>query len=436
MKKIGLFLQLLFIGVLSTLHMQAQQNRYIVRVSGGLPVVQAACGLLNCSVVTGLDGALGQVFLVTPPANADGGGFLTALAGQTGVVDAEPDQQARTAGRRSTVPSALTDRTPVQFYGATVINGYVHQPATSLVSLDAARTQTQSAGTGTVAVIDTGVDPNHPVLKDVLLPGYDFTRDAPGGDETLDVALPALPQPGVQPIWTNDRSSALVDQSTAAVIDGNAQYGDFGHGTMVAGVVHLTAPTAKILPLKAFKSDGTGYNSDIIRAIYYAIGQHVSVLNMSFNLAGYSQEVKTAIDTASQANVVSVASSGNAGNDTPLYPASYPAVMSVASTSNTDQLSTFSSYGKSVWVGAPGEGVVTTYPWGTYAAAWGTSFSAPFISGTVALMRGTQPVFNQSMGAQAVGHADAVEAQVGNGRLNILKVMQLWSNPLATAAWF
>ena len=199
---------------------------------------------------------------------------------------------------------------------------------------------------------------------------------------------------------------------------------------MVAGVVHLTAPTAQILPLKAFRADGTGYNSDIIRAIYYAIQQNASVINMSFNLAGYSQEVKNAINVATLSSIVSVAAAGNAGNDTPLYPASYPGVMSVASTTNGDQLSSFSSYGDTVWVGAPGEGVVTTYPYGTYAAAWGTSFSAPFVSGTVALMRGMQLFTGQGQSAQAVAHADHVSAPVGNGRLDVLSAIQAWSQTI------
>src|SRR6185503_1001514 len=86
---------------------------------------------------------------------------------------------------------------------------------------------------------------------------------------------------GVGPAYVNQSTAAVVDQSTAAVVD-DAGYSAYGHRTMVAGIVHLVAPTARILPLKAFKADGTGYTSDVIRAIYRAVQQNANVLNMSF----------------------------------------------------------------------------------------------------------------------------------------------------------
>ena len=366
-------------GILLTYSASAQ-GRFIVRVSGGLLSIHAVCGLLNCTIGNSLDGNRGQLFLVTNTATSDPNSFLRVLVSQTGVVSAEMDVLAKAADSSSSgTPSALRDNMPVQYYGATVIQGYIKQPATSLVSLYQAQSTLGTSGWGIVAVIDTGADSNHPVLKNVLLPGYDFTRNTPGSDEAIDVTLNSVPSlENAAPVWTNSQSNAVVDQSTAAVIDGNGVYSDYGHGTMVAGIIHLIAPTAQILPLKAFRADGTGYNSDIIRAIYYAVQQNATVINMSFNLASYSQEVRNAIDVATSAGIVSVAAAGNAGTATPLYPASYPNVISVASTSNADTLSSFSSYGNTIWVGAPGEGVVTTYPYGTYAAAWGTSFSAPF----------------------------------------------------------
>jgi subtilisin family serine protease len=72
----------------------------------------------------------------------------------------------------------------------------------------------------------------------------------------------------------------------------------------------------RILPLKAFHSDGTGYTSDILRAIYYAIIQHANVVNMSFTLPGYSREVATALDMATGTGMILVAAAGNNGQPT------------------------------------------------------------------------------------------------------------------------
>jgi subtilisin family serine protease len=91
----------------------------------------------------------------------------------------------------------------------------------------------------------------------------------------------------------------VLDQRTVAVLDGS-QYSAFGHGTMTAGIVHLVAPQAKIMPLKSFNADGTGYDSDILRAIYYAVKNGAKVLNMSFDYPSYSAELANAIKYANQ----------------------------------------------------------------------------------------------------------------------------------------
>jgi len=293
---------------------------------------------------------------------------------------------------------------------------------------DASASFPTNSGAGTVAVIDTGVDPQHPALVGVLLPGCDFTRNQDGADETLDVATGgAAPVPSTQPTWMNPNTAANVSQSTAAVVDGNSPSSDFGHGTMVAGIIHLVAPTTKILPLKAFHADGTGYTSDILRAIYYAIAQHANVLNMSFTLAAYSREVATALDIATMTGMISVAAAGNNGQETMVYPAALWNVMGIASLTNYGQLSTFSNYGPQlVWVAAPGEGIVTTYPFSTYAAGWGTSFSAPFVSGTAALLLSFNQFCDQYGSSQSTAHANPVNPNAGHGLLDIWQAIQAW----------
>jgi subtilisin family serine protease len=226
---------------------------------------------------------------------------------------------------------------------------------------------------------------------------------------------------------------AQVNQSSMAVVNdegystfSQSQYAAFGHGTMVSGIIHLVAPTAQIMPLKAFHADGTGNLSDVLRAIYYATQNNADVLNMSFDFTTYSCELARAVNYAKAYGVVSVASVGNDGQQVVVYPAGLSNVIGVASTSNSDALSSFSNYGQPpVWVGAPGEGIITTYPYGTYAAGWGTSFSAPFVSGTVALMVSLRAP-NQQSAAQAISNAVYISPALGNGRLDAYQAVTAW----------
>jgi subtilisin family serine protease len=259
----------------------------------------------------------------------------------------------------------------------------------------------------------------------VLLSGYDFTRNQNGGSERNDVNQPS-PGPGsTSAALVNQRTVAVLDQRSVAVLDGQP-YAAFGHGTMTAGLVHLVAPQAKIMPLKAFHADGTGYNSDILRAIYYAVKNHAAVMNMSFNYASYSPELAKAIRYANSKGVLSVASAGNDGLNAVSYPGGLPGVIDVASTSNNDIQSSFTNYGAPpVWLAAPGEGVVTIYPWNTYAAGWGTSFSTPLVAGTAALMKGTHGNCPNALVSGGLAHAVWInDLDLGYGRLDTYNAVQ------------
>ena len=204
----------------------------------------------------------------------------------------------------------------------------------------------------------------------------------------------------------------------------NPDYAAFGHGTMVAGVVHLVAPTANIMPLKAFSADGTGYTSDILRAIYYAVQKKATVINMSFSRPTPTQELKRALDHANSSGLIPVSSAGNEGIAALRYPAALANVVGVASTSNEDTRSSFSNYGKDlVWLAAPGEGIVTTYPGGTYAAAWGTSFSTPFVSGGAALFTGLKTTASYNEASWALAHAKPLSSNLGYGRLDLYRAV-------------
>ncbi|HYL13636.1 MAG TPA: S8 family serine peptidase [Terriglobales bacterium] len=411
------------------------QNRIIVRTTLGLQGLQSLCLLQTCSVVGALGDPLNQLFLITTP--LDPTTLLNLLRTLPGILDAELDQLLSLIGGLNVVgtpPTALTDSAPITYYGTTVWNGYANQPAAGIVGVSTAHTQFKVAGTGIVADIDTGVDPSHPTLAGVLLTGYDFTRNQAGASELNDLSpsdFPSYPPPQCStcpPANVNQSSAAILDQSSAAILDTKPQYAAFGHGTMVLGVIHLVAPTAKLLPLKAFHSDGTGYLSNILRAIYYAVANKANVINMSFDFTTYSTEFATALNYANQAALICGASAGNDGQKIVVYPAGLQSVaMGVASTTDLDTRSSFSNYGDAiVWVAAPGEAIVTTYPFGTYAAGWGTSFSAPFVSGTSSLLLNKQPT-NESQAAAAVAHAKNIGPDMGNGRLDIVQALQTLS---------
>jgi subtilisin family serine protease len=404
------------------------QSRVIVRDSLGEAALKTTCLLLHCTVVEGIDGTVGQVFLVT--SNLPLQTLLTSLLSQLGVVDAEPDLVLNVMQSQSlSAPSGLWDTTPVTYYGTTVWDGYANQPAAQIINLQAAHTENAAGvtGAGIVAVIDTGVDPTHPVLQSSLVQGRDFTRNQAGGSELADVNQSTM-------AVVDGAAPAQVNQSTMAVVDDNGsstfsqpQYAAFGHGTMVSGIIHLVAPTVQIMPLKAFHADGTGSLSDILRAIYYASQHGANVLNMSFDFTASSTELAKAINYATNRGAVGVASVGNDGQQVVVYPAGLSNVIGVASTANDDTLSSFSNYGQPpVWLGAPGEGIITTYPYGTYAAGWGTSFSTPFVTGTVALMRSLSSTLNEQSAAQALSHATYISPALGNGRLDAYQAVRAW----------
>ena len=409
----------------------------IVRTTLGLSGLQALCLTNSCTVVpTALDGTLGQVFLVTTL--LDPATLATTLRALPGIVGAEVDQLLSLVGPLlvpAPIPSTLMqDRSSVFYGGTNVWNSYANQPAAGIVKVSQAQSQFKVSGNAIVADIDTGVDPTHPALQGVLLAGYDFTRNQPGGSELNDISsspcpftsCPPPPCPTCSPVKVNQSTAAVLDQSTAAVLDGTP-YAAFGHGTMVMGIIHLVAPTAKLMPLKAFHSDGAASLSDILRASYYGVQNGANVINMSFDTKTSSVELQKALDYANRLNVICAASAGNDGQGPPflVYPAALQNdVMGVASTSNQDTRSTFSNYGNAiVWVAAPGEAIVTTYPFSTYSAGWGTSFSAPFVSGGAALLRNLRTDINESMAASAVAHAQFVGMDMGNGRLDLLMAL-------------
>ena len=333
---------------------------------------------------------------------------------------------------------ALTTRSLASFGGAQVWNSYLDQPSAAAIHLADSRAVATGAGV-TVAVIDTGVDQHHPILQGVLVDGYDFVADlaGPGSewtgvDSSITAVLDQSPvwilDTAVAPVKLNPSTLALLDPPRAQSLSTIPLPAAFGHGTMVAGVIHLVAPSARIMPLKAFTASGTSRVFDIVRAIYYAVDHGARVINMSFSTATWSTEITHAINAATDRGVICVASAGNLGQEILVFPGAHRNVIGIGSVSSAlvPVRSVFSNYGDSlVSLAAPGEGVITTYPGGTYAGAWGTSFSAPMVAGAAALMLQIDPSIDHNSAAAALGMGDPmVRSGVGKGRLNLREALR------------
>src|SRR5216684_2234557 len=227
----------------------AADNRFVVRAPSGSAALQQLCLTLGCNVAGGLDGSLGKLFLVTAPSLVDPNAFLQLLRSQPGITNVEPDSILKVMqAAASAPPSSLYDTNPVNYFGVTVWHGYAGQPATTIIRLPDTQSAYGVTGTGIVAVIDTGVDPTQPVLQSIL----------PGSASELNDVNQSSVGVSTSPAYVNQSSMAIVDQTSALNFQ-QPQYAAFGHGTMVAGIIHLVAPTAQIMPLKAFSADGSGY---------------------------------------------------------------------------------------------------------------------------------------------------------------------------------
>ena len=417
----------------------AIQDEYILRCSP-----TAISGVLSRHGMTLVRSASEySVYLVRSPAGAPPAQYLSEVGADFAVTAVEPNVDVvvpetppglQLNQSTASILDALANPTVIPFFRTMVLSSYVNQPAAVLIRV--ANTQRFFAtGAGIVAVIDTGVDPNHPALTGSLVPGYDFTRDLPGiPSEFADLSQSTasildqstasiLDQRTI--VALNQSTASILDQSTASILDTRLVPQAFGHGTMVAGIIHLVAPTAQIMPLKAFKVDGTSNLFDIMRAIYFAVDHGAKVINMSFSMANSSPELTRVINYATGHGLICVSSAGNTGKETLVFPAGYRNVMGVASTSNLDVRSTFSNFGHSLtFMTAPGEGIITTYPGKHYAAGWGTSFSTPFVAGTVALLVQTQLAITPAQAFRVLAHAKPLSGDLGWGRLDVY--LALW----------
>lgn len=210
-----------------------------------------------------------------------------------------------------------------------------------------------------IAIVDSGVDSNHPDLVDKVINSTNFTTS----------------------ISTDD---------------------NFGHGTHVAGVASAWTNNdlgiagvdwyAKLLSIKVLDDSGSGFYSWVINGIYWAVDNGAQIINVSLGGPFDSPALRSAIEYAKLSGVTVVAAAGNNGSDTQLfYPAAYDSVIGVANTDQADELWTTSNYGSWITVAAPGVSIISTYAGNLYATATGTSMSTPIVTGSIGLIKSIIP---------------------------------------------
>jgi subtilisin family serine protease len=253
-----------------------------------------------------------------------------------------------------------------------------------------------------VAVIDTGVDYNHPDLRDNMWVNEVERKGATGVDD--------------------DRNGVIDDVYGASFANGQTSgnpLDDQGHGTHCAGTVAAVANNSgvigmaqtRIMALKFLGRDGSGSTADAIKCIDYARRQGAHVLSNSWGSAGrVSAALNQAIERARAADILFIAAAGNDNRNNDLVPnspsnAENENVIAVGSININDGRSSFSNYGlQSVDIGAPGgtssgvktDDILSTYPNGKYAYLAGTSMATPHVSGAAALILGHPDFQNAS----------------------------------------
>jgi subtilisin len=209
-----------------------------------------------------------------------------------------------------------------------------------------------------IAIIDTGVDFQHPDLRHAIA----------GGINLVHRQLPP--------------------------------YDDNGHGTHIAGTIAAeadksgvvgVAPDATLYAVKAFDFNGTAYVSDIVKGIDWSVRNRMDVINMSFGMKIRSQSLEEAVKNANRAGTIIVASSGNDGRQGIDFPARYPEVISVGATNRRRAVAAFSNQSRKTDIYAPGDRILSTWTRGRYSELSGTSMATSHVTGVVALMLSAKP---------------------------------------------
>ena len=289
--------------------------------------------------------------------------------------------------------------------------------------IDAPAAWTTRTGCAKVAILDTGIDTDHPDLASNVYKSSDKPNN--GKDD--------------------DKNGYVDDTYGWNVINGKGSgEDDNGHGTHVSGIVAGRGNnangssgicwSAKLVAVKFMNSKGKGSTSDAIDGIDYAVKNGAKIVNCSFGSSSKSSALHDAVDYAQDHNVLLVVAAGNDGENidkNPEYPASYTDsnILTVAASTNEDTLASFSNFGSTaVDVAAPGDNIYSTYKGGGYKYLSGTSMAAPYAAGAAAMLRKQESdaTYGELRKAirQKVDKPPALAGKVAyDGRLNVQKAL-------------
>ena len=275
-----------------------------------------------------------------------------------------------------------------------------------------------------VAIIDTGIDYNHPDLLDNIATN---SRE--------------IPSNGV-----DDDGNGYIDDYYGYdfVSNDSNPMDDHFHGTHCAGTVGAKGNngkgvtgvswTVKLMPVKVLDAYGSGTLAGVASGMNYAVKRGVKILSMSLGTTSYSSTLENAVINARNSGALVIAAAGNSALDTdayPHYPSSLPQdnVISVAASTSSDSFAYFSNYGAtSVDLAAPGDSILSTYLGGQYAYASGTSMATPHVAGMAALILAVNPSLSyssvKSILLQTVDPISSMSGKlVSGGRANIYKAV-------------
>jgi len=278
-------------------------------------------------------------------------------------------------------------------------------------------------GCAKVAILDTGIDTDHPDLA----PNVYKSADKPNNGKD------------------DDKNGYVDDTYGFNAIDGKGSgEDDNGHGTHVSGIVAGRGNngngisgicwSSTLVAVKFMNSKGKGSTSAAIDGIDYAVKTGAKIVNCSFGSSSKSSALHDAVDYAQDHNVLLVVAAGNDSENidkTPSYPASFTDsnILAVAASTSDDTLASFSNFGsENVDVAAPGDSIFSTYLGGGYKVLSGTSMAAPYVAGSAALLRKQEPDATYGNLRYAIRHkVDKPAAFAGkvayDGRLNVQKAL-------------